>query len=78
MIGLAARAARSLSRLFDDVECPVESGRGLQQRQQAVALAPGQARQMLEKLLELPGLHGASVNGSGRRWTVRLPKRFHT
>jgi hypothetical protein len=57
---------------------PVESGCGLQQRQQLAALAPGQAGQALEKLLELPGLHGASVNGSGRRWTRRFLKRFHT
>jgi hypothetical protein len=31
-IGLAARAARRVTGVVDDVECPVEPGCGLQQR----------------------------------------------
>jgi hypothetical protein len=43
-----------------------------------VALPPRQAGQALQELFELPCLHAASVNGSGRRWTAGLQKRFHT
>ncbi|MGO4477382.1 hypothetical protein AB4Z32_14125 [Massilia sp. 2TAF26] len=32
----------------------------------------------MQELFELPCLHAASVNGSGRHWTAGLQKRFHT
>jgi hypothetical protein len=56
----------------------VEPGRGVQQVQQMVALAPGQARQALKTVLGLPGLHSISVNDPGRRSTRRFLRRFHT
>jgi hypothetical protein len=78
MADVAVRARRRRGGLFDDLEHVVEPGSRLQERQQPVALAPGQMDQTSQELVELPCSHNASVNGSGRRWTGRLPKRFHT
>ena len=76
--GLAVRAAELCRGLFDDLEYAVEAGCRLQQFEQEVALAPGQGGETLQELFELPCLHGAPVNGSGRHWTAGLRKRFHT
>jgi hypothetical protein len=78
MAGAAVRTRRRRGGLSDDLEHAVEPGSRLQERQQPIALAPGQMDQTSQKLVELPCSHNASVNGSGRHWTGHLPKRFHT
>jgi hypothetical protein len=72
-IGFAGPAVRATERrggLLDDLEYALEAGCRLQQGEQAVALPPGQAGKVLQELFELPCLHWASVNGSGRHWTA--------